>query len=398
MAFISTGGSGTVNDGDISNAKLANMAQATVKGRASGAGTGVPVDLTAAQQKTILGISAFAETILDDADAAAVRATIGAGTVATGSVDNAVLRADGTGGATTQGSPLIVGDATTYSSQVYVQTRVDDGSTTNIHAVVSPKGNAAFILGPSPDGTITGGNNRGQYAVDLQLQRTTGASLVASGNYSAVLGGLNSFATGLYSVSHGQQAGASGSHSFAHGNIATASGQSAVCNGRDSTASGDYTYAGGWGASASRRGQVAYTACFFAAAGDAQFVRLTACTKTTNATPTEMRLDGNGGTARITIPSGKVCNLLIQITGAKSDGTAVANYTRQVGIKNVAGTTSLVGSILSVVTDTEDNNLTDVAITADDTNDALAIAVTGIAGETWRWCAVISGVEIAYGT
>jgi hypothetical protein len=51
-----------------------------------------------------------------------------------------------------------------------------------------------------------------------------------------------------------------------------------------------------------------------------------------------------------------------------------------------------------VVTDTEDNILTDVAITADDTNDALAITVTGIAGETWRWCAVISGVEIAYGT
>jgi len=54
MAFISSGGSGTVNDGDITNAKLANMAQATVKGRASGAGTGVPGDLTAAQLRTLL--------------------------------------------------------------------------------------------------------------------------------------------------------------------------------------------------------------------------------------------------------------------------------------------------------------------------------------------------------
>jgi len=44
----------TVADGSITNAKLANMVQATIKGRASGAGTGVPVDLTAAQTIAIL--------------------------------------------------------------------------------------------------------------------------------------------------------------------------------------------------------------------------------------------------------------------------------------------------------------------------------------------------------
>lgn len=42
-------------DAGVANAKLANMSAATIKGRASGAGTGVPTDLTAAQTLTILG-------------------------------------------------------------------------------------------------------------------------------------------------------------------------------------------------------------------------------------------------------------------------------------------------------------------------------------------------------
>jgi hypothetical protein len=43
-----------VADDAIDNTKLANMAEATLKGRASGAGTGDPTDLTASQVRTIL--------------------------------------------------------------------------------------------------------------------------------------------------------------------------------------------------------------------------------------------------------------------------------------------------------------------------------------------------------
>ena len=65
MAFaslISEEEASEIDDDSVTNAKLANMAAATIKGRASGAGTGDPTDLTAAQVKTILD---FTESVQD---------------------------------------------------------------------------------------------------------------------------------------------------------------------------------------------------------------------------------------------------------------------------------------------------------------------------------------------
>ena len=70
---------------------------------------------------------------------------------------------------------------------------------------------------------------------------------------------------------------------------------------------------------------------------------------------------------------------------------------RKVGIKHVTGTCSLVGTVSVVGTDVEDDAAYDVAITADNTNKALQINVTGKAAETIRWVALVDGVEIAHG-
>jgi hypothetical protein len=45
-----------IDTGAIANARLANMSADTIKGRANGAGTGAPTDLTATQVRTILGV------------------------------------------------------------------------------------------------------------------------------------------------------------------------------------------------------------------------------------------------------------------------------------------------------------------------------------------------------
>lgn len=46
----------TIANGTVTNAKLADMSDATIKGRASGAGAGAPTDLTAAQVRTIANV------------------------------------------------------------------------------------------------------------------------------------------------------------------------------------------------------------------------------------------------------------------------------------------------------------------------------------------------------
>ncbi len=360
----------------------------------------------------------------------------GGGLSGTGSVDNAVLRADGTGGATLQNSAFVIADNATASPNNTVNhaSIQATGATTNVSVSIVPKGTGAFCLSV-PDATSTGGNARGSNAVDLQTLRSA-ATEVASGTQSFVAGTLST-ASATNAVSIGRQSNVSGVNSVGVGSVLTVSGSPAVVIGSNSTAnntntvaigeanqstaygavtignnstasgntsiaigacsaSGGRALATGFNSTADRYGQRSHTGGVFAVAGDCQRVDFGLSIKTTNATPTTMMLDGSS--TRLTIPSGKMLFADVLVCGIKSDGSAAACYKRKVAIKNVGGTTALVGSVETIGTDIEDNASTDVAITADNTNDALQINVTGITSETWRWVAVVEGLEIAYGT
>jgi hypothetical protein len=131
---------------------------------------------------------------------------------------------------------------------------------TNADIAIVPKGTGAFMLDIANNLT-TGGNKRGQYAVDLQHGPRANADKVASGDYSVVIGrdnrsyapyavgiGYGTFSGGNFSTAF-QSATATGNFSFAHGQRATASGSAAVAFGgygfADNIASGDNSFAAG---------------------------------------------------------------------------------------------------------------------------------------------------------
>jgi hypothetical protein len=285
------------------------------------------------------------------------------------------------------------------------------GSVSSCVAIVLAPQLFGGIIGSVPDGTTAGGNGRGFGAVDLLTTRTA-ATQVASGLRSVLIGGDNNTASGDGGVVIGGSSctasGLNRSGTFASdsstasgsaavvlgGSTNTASGgSSAVVAGFGNVASVDNAVAIGRAATANRWGMLAHGGSPFAAGGDAQRGHFVLKCKTTTNAAVEMFLDA---TTRLTIPSGKVMAMLINITGVKSDGSAVAHYMRQYAIKNVGGTTTEVYAPVTIGTDTTAS--TSILLEPNDTNDALKISCTGITSETWRWVASVDCVEVFYGT
>ena len=88
LAALNQVGSAQISDDAVTNVKLANMAAATFKGRAAGAGTGDPTDLSAAQAKTALAISSADVSGLG---ALATLSQVGTAQIADDAVTNAKL-------------------------------------------------------------------------------------------------------------------------------------------------------------------------------------------------------------------------------------------------------------------------------------------------------------------
>lgn len=140
----------------------------------------------------------------------------------------------------------------------------------------------------------------------------------------------------------------------------------------------------------------------FSADGDCQMMSVMLRRVSTNATPVILTTDGGASVisgTQLNVPVGKLLTGIIWLHGiASTVGGNVWSVVRKFGIRNDNGTTSLVGAVSAVGTDSTAPAGWAVSITANNALDTLEMSCTGSASETVRWTAYVEWIETALGT
>ena len=349
------------------------------------------------------------------------------------------LRGDGTWAVPASGGLTKFTEAETTAAPngtVYVDSFTAAASTTNADFALIPKGNGALLV-KIPDGTGVGGNKRGQYAVDLQLF-TNFNTRVASGNYSAIIGGeantasgAHSLASGFYSIASGTYSVAlsnstsSSSYSLAVGQSSTASADGAVALGRSNTSSGNRSFTANFSNVASAAESVALGNSSTAAGdysmatgleantstirarrshgngSDSQASKFMLKRATTNNTLTYLTTDGNdefqgGATNMFLLANNSGFRFKGTIIGKQSGSTNVAAWDIDglvVRGVNAAATTLLISNVTLVQNTPAWGTPT---LAANTTRGGVSVSVTGASATNIKWTAVIETAEVIY--
>lgn len=286
----------------------------------------------------------------------------------------------------------------------------------NFDIALSAKGSGSF-LAQVPDNTLSGGNKRGAYSVDLQKSRTS-ATQVVSGNYSFLGGGSSNTVNGNYSfVGGGKNNYNSGNYSFLGGgeNNFVVGDYSGVTGGKGNSAlsaysmimggqnnrAGENSFVGGGlnnsalasasiipggnGAVTYHVGQFSHANGFFASAGDSQFSRFILKGTTDGSTPSILLKPSSD--TNFSMPNNRIWNMDIKIAGVDTNGN-VAKYNQTFVTRNLSNTLSaMYGS--GVYTD----GGTSVNLTVS-SNDVVCVSALGTS-DIWRWTAVIEAIDVA---
>ena len=279
------------------------------------------------------------------------------------------------------------------------------GSASNIDAVFQPKGTGA-ILAQLPDNGTAGGNKRGDYAVDLQMNRNN-ANQVASGEGSVIGGGKRNRVTGDYCTIAGGQNNyvTDGFSTVGGGYLNEANGQcSSVLGGSYNDADAYYSTVIGNRGKTRWRGHIVFGANASTAIGNkggeqsgiTHYKR-----QTTDATPTTMGTAGSSGDniRSVTLPNNSAYGFTMTVIGAVGSGGNTSMWKFEGLIKRGANAaaTAIVGNVVkNRIAYDSGASAWDVAVTANTSQGSLVVTVTGQASTTIRWIANIETTEITY--
>lgn len=277
----------------------------------------------------------------------------------------------------------------TYSTTGPTLTRTTILASSNAGSAVTFSGTVnVFVTQPSNVTVVNTASGTNAIAVG-------GSSNSASGSGSAIIGGSTNTATTT-------------NCSVVGGDSNNAQAISAgVFAGSNNTANGAYScvIGGAFGTTRGIIGNLVYTACndplSLFTAGRAQNAVLTLVRQTTTATPTVLTSNANaaGFTNQVVLPTNSAYYVRGSCIANVTGGGNTKAWSFEAAIKQgaSAATTAIVGAVIKNVVAADAGASTwDITISADTTNGALSVSVTGQASTTIRWVCKVESTEVTY--
>ena len=239
-------------------------------------------------------------------------------------------------------------------------------------------GNGTIALGAWNNRNTAGAVTVNDYAITIGYssnRNSVAATPLAVGARSITIGNGNNYDSG----------GVIGENAIAIGSECDVSAESGVAIGRSCVVAKANAVAIGKGQTAVNAGELA-----FGTSASHGMVTYVLAATTTDASTVELTTDGANF---IAIPAGKVfCFEAFQTTWNRTDGAhQVCRFSGGV-IKNSTGTTTLVKAPSVIANDGAENQ---IAFSADDTNDRLAVKITGKAAKTIETQVMITGAFLS---